>query len=53
MLRVITNVEAFADSWLKTYWDTSPITINEVRKMMETIRMILQLNLLEKDLLFT
>lgn len=54
----ITRFEAnisgtLADAKEMAYWDKTPIKIKEAKKMTETIPMILKLNLLEKDLLFT
>ena len=48
-----TTGAALADSLVMMYWDASPMTPNEAKKTTETMPIIRQLNLLEKDLLFT
>ncbi|MCR5560944.1 MAG: hypothetical protein K6F58_03900 [Bacteroidales bacterium] len=52
-LRASISGASRALSLLMTYWDTSPIMTKEVRKITETMPIILQLYRLEKDLLFT
>jgi hypothetical protein len=52
-LRASTSGAALGDSLLRTYWETSPMTMKEAKKIIDTMTMILQVSLLENDLLFT